>query len=136
MAFIDPGLVAELSATVLGVTQAIKNRPRLKKLDGEVIAVAVGTLTGLVWFLSRGEIIRGLSWHQVSWSEAFTAAVNGLLGGVAASTGFNLQKVLPVPNLLLTRSEKNGGTAWNESTNSSETLSDTPTSTDGSPSPP
>lgn len=137
MGFLDPALIAELSATVLGVTQAVKNQPRLKRIDGELIAVAAGTLTGVLWFLSRGEIVHDLAWHAVNWQEGFTALVNGLLGGIAASTGFNLQKVLPIPNLLPTRTEKEGEIQWPTSSENSGGQSEpSPPPTDGEPSPP
>lgn len=106
MQFLDPSLVAELSAAVLGVTQAIKNKKRLRGIDGEVIAIAVGLCVGVVWFVARGDIIDPSSWGGVNWKEMFQGAINGILGGIAASTGFNIQKYLPVPNVLPTRQEK------------------------------
>lgn len=117
MQFLDPSLVGELSAAVLGVTQAIKNKKRLRGVDGELIAVAVGFVVGVCWFIARGDIVDPSAWGGVNWKEMFQGAINGILGGIAASTGFNIQKVLPIPNVLPTRQEKDAlmGTQSNSS---------------------
>ena len=106
MEILDVTLIAEFTAIVNAGVQAMKNRPQLKNVDGEVLAFSVGLIVGLGWFLVTGRIADADSYLHVNWVELVRGVLNGGAAGLAASGVFNLQTYLPMPNLLPTRTEK------------------------------
>lgn len=105
MNFIDGGVIAEVAAAVAGVTQWLKNEPRLKHINGQFLAVLIGLVIGLGWFLVQGQFGSELALDKIAWHNVFKATINGVLAGISATGVYNLQKFLPIPNLLPTRSE-------------------------------
>lgn len=94
--------IGEMIVAVSAFMQYVKRRKTLRKRDGETLSLTLGVVLCLGWALVLGEIFLATG---VNWIEVFRAVVNGGIAGISASGLFNIQKFLPIPNLLPTRSE-------------------------------
>jgi hypothetical protein len=100
---LDFTLIGELALVVTVLTQAIKSHPKVRGSDIVWWAGPIGIVVSLLWYLALGKLTSGPHW--INPMECYRAVANGLVGAVGASAGYNVQKMLPIPNILPTVTE-------------------------------
>lgn len=102
---LDLTLIGEMTAIVTTTMQAIKSHPKVKGSVIPYLSGGVGVVCGLGWFLVTGELESPDSILHVDWADTFRGIFNGVAGAVSANAGYNIQKFLPIPNILPTAGE-------------------------------
>lgn len=87
--------------------QAVKAHPKIRGSQIPYISAIVGICIGVGWYLVSGGIDDGSGFLGVDWANIFRGLFNGVAGAVSANGAFNLQKILPIPNILPTSGEMN-----------------------------
>lgn len=105
MSIFDPSLVGELAALVTTSMQTIKSHHKIKGSIIPWLSGIVGAGAGLGWYLVSGQIDDGNGLLGVDWENIFRGTANGIAGAVAANGAYNIQKFLPIPNVLPTAQE-------------------------------
>ncbi len=101
MAILDPTLIGEISVIVSSSAQWLKANHKIKGSAIPFLSGIFGAIIGVGWNLVSGDIYDG----AMDWAEVFKGAFNGLAAAVGANGAFNLQKILPIPNVFPTSSE-------------------------------
>lgn len=105
MDILDPELIAQLAAGITATMQFVKSNARVKGSDIPYLSGIVGAIVGVLYFMVNGDLNGVHSLWGVDWSNAFRGAFNGIIAAVSSNGVYNLQKVLPIPNLLPTAGE-------------------------------
>lgn len=101
---IDWQLSAQVGIVVTAIMQILKVKPPFNRFDGEYMSAIVGILVALYFCLLTPAV-------ESSWIDWMRCATSGLVAGVAASGAYNIQKALPFPNALPTKTEKTVNTS-------------------------
>jgi hypothetical protein len=100
---IDWQVTAQVTVVVAAAMQILKAKSPFNRIDGEYLAAIVGILVAIYFCLvTPGE--------EVSWIDWMRCAASGLVAGIAASGAYNVQKALPFPNMLPSRTDKEAST--------------------------
>ena len=102
---LDPTLIAELAAVTTASMQTLKSHPKIKGSMIPWISGVFGASAGVAWYLVSGKIDDGHGFFNVDWANIFRGVFNGVAGSVSANGAFNIQKFLPLPNVLPTAAE-------------------------------
>lgn len=105
MAILDPVLIAEFAAIIATGMQAVKSHPKVKGSMIPWLSGIAGAGVGLGWYLVSGELKSPDALLHIDWADVYRGVFNGVAGAVTANTGYNIQKILPIPNVLPTASE-------------------------------
>lgn len=96
---IDWQMTAQVTLVVTAAMQILKAKSPFNRIDGEYLAAIVGILIAIYFCL----VTPG---GETTWVDWMRCAASGLVAGIAASGAYNVQKALPIPNMLPTRNEK------------------------------
>jgi len=96
-------LVAELAVFITCLMQIIKSHPKVPGSIVPYLSGVVGVVSCLLWFLVNGTFFLGD--NIINWVSVYQGIAIGVVAAVTSMMGYNLQKVLPVPNLLPTTGE-------------------------------
>lgn len=104
-AILDVVLIAEFTAIITAGMQAIKSHPKVQGSMIPWLSGVAGLGVGVGWYLVNGELVSSDSFLGVDWADMYRGVFNGVAGAVSANAGYNIQKILPIPNVLPTASE-------------------------------
>lgn len=96
---IDWGVTMQVSVATAAAMQILKTKPLFKRLDGEYLAATVGVVIAVYFCLVTPDV-------ESHWIDWLRCGASGLVGGVAASGAYNIQKALPMANMFPTKTEK------------------------------
>lgn len=102
MAIYDTNLIGEMAAAVTTTMQAAKGHPKVRGSAIPLLSVAAGVIFCVCWFLVTGDLDSTIAPLHVEWSNIYKAVFDGVAAAVIANAGFNIQKYLPIPNILPT----------------------------------
>lgn len=102
MNVVDWTLIAQVSVAVTAAMQLLKTKKPFITWDGEYMAMALGVLVALYFCAVNNHD----NWQ---WGQWLQCAISGLVAGVTASSAYNVQKALPIPNVMPSRTEKTDG---------------------------
>lgn len=105
MAIFDLTLMAEMAGLVTATMQAVKTHPKIRGSSIPRLSAVTGAGAATVWYAVTGDMLDSTSWLGIDWEYVFRGIFTGIGGAVLANGGYNLQKFLPIPNLLPTASE-------------------------------
>ena len=105
MAIYDTSLIGEMAAAVTTTMQAIKAHPNVKGSAIPLLSVGAGIVFCVCWFLVTGNLDSDIAPLHIEWSNIYKALFDGVAAAVIANAGFNIQKYLPIPNILPTAQE-------------------------------
>lgn len=99
MNVVDWTLIAQVSVAVAAAMQLLKTKKPFASWDGEYLAMALGVVIALYFCAVNNHA----NWE---WGQWLQCAISGLVAGVTASSAYNVQHALPIPNLIPSRSQK------------------------------
>jgi len=100
--FIDMAFVGEVAIATTAVLQLLKS---VKGIPGSKIpplSGPVGALLALLWMLAIGEVYHESAWD---WANIYKAVVCGFIAATVATASYEVQKNIPLPNILPTAEE-------------------------------
>jgi hypothetical protein len=105
MAILDASLVAEIAGITTSVLQVIKSHPKIRGSFIPYLGGIIGVAIGVLWYIVSGDVIAKGAALGVDWQNIYRGLFNGVAGAVVAQGGYNIQKAIPLPNILPTSTE-------------------------------
>jgi hypothetical protein len=105
MGILDPALIAEIAGITTAILQSIKSHPKVRGSSIPYLGGFVGVAVGFVWYVVSGDLLSEGGIWGIDWQNSYRGILNGVAGSVVAQGGYNLQKALPIPNLLPSANE-------------------------------
>jgi hypothetical protein len=103
--FIDFTFIGELALILTAILQVLKSVKGIAGSKIPPLSAPIGVACGVLWYLVSGDLHNSHAFISVDWMNLYRGVSGGFLAAMSSTAGYEVQKNLPLPNILPTASE-------------------------------